>query len=216
MKAPKYKQLDILRINNHADIIIRNIKEESLATYCFLQKQWKSSSAVKNKLFQFVYRSFYRMDNAGLTDEFKERYFELMEINRNKKNIDLEEISEDLGRFKNLKKQDTLQFSFITKLASTIDTQFPIYDKKIATAYKFKNYYKKDVILRFPPLIDFYNFLKEDYETILNENKLVKSLATFDAEFFEYKDSISLVKKIDFILWSAGDLSAKTNLFKTR
>jgi hypothetical protein len=33
-------------------------------------------------VFQFTFRSFYRLDNAGLTPEFKSKYFALLEESR--------------------------------------------------------------------------------------------------------------------------------------
>jgi hypothetical protein len=56
----------------------------------------------------FVFRSFYRLDNAGLTQEFKTRYFQLLQEYRNKP-IDLKEICLDLSNYKTRKNLDSIQ-----------------------------------------------------------------------------------------------------------
>ena len=66
-------------INNHTQAIIDNISYESIEVYNFLRKEYEKKNITDNYLFQFVYRSFYRLDNAGLPAEFKTEYFNLLE-----------------------------------------------------------------------------------------------------------------------------------------
>ena len=58
-------------IKDNEDEMINRISYESLDVYMFLKKEFEKSDVRKNYTFQFVYRSFYRLDNAGLTEEFK-------------------------------------------------------------------------------------------------------------------------------------------------
>ena len=62
-------------INNNAQAIVNNISHESIDVYNFLRTQFDITNVAENYLFQFVYRSFYRLDNAGLTAQFKTEYF---------------------------------------------------------------------------------------------------------------------------------------------
>ena len=79
-------------IENHSTEIIRNIDQESIDVYNFLKKEFNESNIIENYLFQFVFRSFYRIDNAGLTPEFKKEYFEILEHNRNENQFDFEKV----------------------------------------------------------------------------------------------------------------------------
>ena len=54
-------------INIHSLEIIENIDQESVDVFNFLKTEYSKSDVTKNHLFQFVYRSFFRLDNAGLT-----------------------------------------------------------------------------------------------------------------------------------------------------
>ena len=75
--------------------------------------------------------AFYRLDNAGLTPEFKSKYFMLLEESRNLPEVYLRNLVKELYAIPNLKGQQSLQFSFVTKLANTVNRQYPIYDSEV-------------------------------------------------------------------------------------
>ena len=58
---------------------------------------------------------------------------------------------------------------------------------------------------RLDSLESFYSFLLSDYSTILKNDSLSLALSEFDKKFEKYKD-IGNIKKLDFIVWSAGKL----------
>jgi hypothetical protein len=62
-------------IDTHRDQVIENLDPESIDVYVFLSRRFSEVDISKDRLFRFVFRSFYRMDSAGLTDEFKTEYF---------------------------------------------------------------------------------------------------------------------------------------------
>ena len=117
--------------------IVKGIERESLDVYLFLKEEIERGPIVQNYLFQFVFRSFYGLDRAGLTPEFKKEYFKLMEECRTSNHIDLSALLKDLDEIQNRKGQKTLQFSFITKLANTVDDDYPLYDSQVAKVFKF-------------------------------------------------------------------------------
>jgi len=112
--------------------ILANLNQESIDVYKFLQAEFSKGDVTKNHLFQFVYRSFYRLDNAGLTPEFKMRYFELMESSRGKQPFDIEIILCELEKFPRIKEKKkgeekgSFQFSFATKLIKPKSRRLPI------------------------------------------------------------------------------------------
>ena len=137
-------------INKNAPVVVKNIPPESIDVYLFLSEQFKNGNVLENYLFQFVFRSFYRIDNAGLTPEFKDRYFELMEESRDPGKIDLIYLAKELFNYPNRKGNQSLQFSFISKLANTVDASYPIFDSEIGGLYDFRtpyNYKEFDVRL---------------------------------------------------------------------
>jgi len=106
---------------------LANLNQGSIDVLKFLQSEFYKGDVSRNQLFQFVFRSFYRLDNAGLTPEFKKKYFELMESSRGKQLFDIKIILCELEKFPRTKEKKkgeekgSLQFSFATKLMNTID-----------------------------------------------------------------------------------------------
>jgi hypothetical protein len=202
-------KLDTETINASSVETVGNIQEESLAVYCFLLEQWNEHSVIENKLFQFVFRSFYRLDNAGLTDEFKKKYFELLEAARSYE-PSVKDICETLFDIKNRKGSKSLQFSFATKLANTVNPILPIYDSEVAKMYGYKSPLPyKSLDQRIENLMKFYEHLASDYSKILENGSLETTLIAFDQRFPSYRNKLVKNKKLDFVVWSAGKLSKK-------
>ncbi len=191
-------------IEMHSTEIIENIDRESVDVYNFLKKEFNKSNVNTNYLFQFVFKSFYKVDNAGLTPEFKKEYFEILEENRNKKHFDLEKVSCRLFSFPNRKEQDTLQFSFVTKLFSTIDDKMPIYDSKAAKMFSLSRPYQIEFEIKLDKYLDQLDIIQNGYQQITEQNLLPKTIGLFDREFKNNK--LSEMKKLDFIFWSAGKI----------
>ena len=88
--------------------------EESIRVYEWLEAHKEKP---ENPVFQFVFRSYYRIDNAGLTSDWKVRYFEFL----SQRERSLKTILEGLYHIPTKKKVKSLQFSFATKLLHTLD-----------------------------------------------------------------------------------------------
>lgn len=194
-------------IENHSTEIIKNIEQESIDVYVFLQNEFSNSNINKNHLFQFVYRSFYRLDNAGLTTEFKKEYFQILEKNRDKTIFDFKSVLQSLSKFPNRKGQNTFQFSFTTKMANTIDNSMPIYDSEVARMFSLTRPYQTDFETKILKLSEQFEQIKKGYESILEQNLLPKTIELFDQTF--KNNQLSEMKKMDFIFWSAGKIKLR-------
>lgn len=196
-------------LNLNADRIVRNIDQESIDVYLFLKEQFNNSNVSRNPLFQFVYRSFYRLDNAGLTPEFKNEYFILLENNREIQSIDIEGIVTALHKYPNRKAQNSLQFSFVTKMINMINDSMPIYDSEVAKVFGFKTpSYTKPFKGRLADFLKFYIELEEFYKETI-ENKRVDPVFRILENNLEHVHSLSDTKRLDFLVWSAGKLRNK-------
>jgi hypothetical protein len=186
--------------------IVKEIERESLDVYLFLKKQFERGPIVQNYLFQFVFRSFYGLDRAGLTPEFKKEYFELMEKCRTSNHIDLSALLKHLNKIQNRKGQKTLQFSFITKLANIVDDDYPLYDSKVAKVFKLippsSNKSTNDRINEF---LESYEKLKNYYHELLNGNVCAPIFASFhEMHPNDILSQIPPLKLLDFFFWSWG------------
>lgn len=200
---------EILEISDwieiHSTEIIENINQESIDVYNFLKSEFKKSNVSENYLFQFVFRSFYRIDNAGLTPEFKNEYFKILEQNRNKNQFDFEKVLRRLYSFPNRKGQNTLQFSFVTKMFNTIDDKMPIYDSEVAKMFSLSRPYQTEFEIKLDKYLDQLEKIQNGYELIIQQNLLPKTIGLFEQTFANNK--LSEIKKMDFIFWSAGKIN---------
>jgi hypothetical protein len=201
-------------IERNGDSIVQAIGREAVDVYGFLADEFGRRSVVGNCIFQFMYRSFYRLDNAGLTPEFKCKYFALLEESRNLREIDLRTLVEELYAIRNRKGQQSLQFSFVTKLANLANRLYPIYDREVANVFGFRapdNIGTFDV--RLEKYMIFYANVRAIYSEILTGDLLQAPRRTFRLIYAAPPERIPDIKVLDFIFWSAGKLSfvAKKN-----
>lgn len=191
----------IKEIDEKQDAILSNLNFESIVVYSFLKDEYTKGNILSNFVFQFVFRSYYRLDNAGLSDEIKSRFFELL----SEKQIDLKTILSELHKIPTLKGKKTIQFSFATKLLHTIDNNKPIFDSEIAKLIKSKQD-GSDKETKICSCLKIYDFLKELYAKLKEDYKIKKVISKFRTKFKVDDEKISDTKVLDFIMWSLGKL----------
>ena len=191
-------------ILNNEDAIIEKLDKESVDVYKFLQNQFKNNDVTKNYLFQFVFRSYYRLDNAGLKKKWKERYFEIMQDNRSliSDKIMIVDIIEDLYNIETEKGLKSIQFSFITKLIHTIDNSYPIYDSNVASMFGFRAPYELKKEQKIERYLNQHKRIFDTYNQILADDLLERTFNRFDERFSDH--DIYNIMKIDFIFWAGG------------
>lgn len=206
------QQLKPLLTEKVLKVIIENYKEsfnklniENFDVYSFLNNEFRNTEDItKNYLFQFIFRSFYRLDNAGLTPEFKTRYFELLQEYRNKP-IDLNAICLDLSDYKTRKGLNSIQFSFATKLANTIDNSYPIYDSEIIRLFNFKQPYSvKDKDIKLNQYLEQYDYILSTSKELITNAQVQLIFKEMNINFGESCIKMSKTKKLDTLMWGIG------------
>jgi hypothetical protein len=192
-------------INSKAQEIVANISTESIDVYNFLTAQYAKTDVTTNFLFQFVYRSFYRLDNAGLTAQFKTEYFNIMQAYRPIEHFDFSTILRRLYDIQNHKGQSTFQFSFVTKMQNTIFDDKPIYDSEVARMFSFG---QPKYGICFDDKLAFFleqlQVIQQTYTTIIKNNSIQEAITSFDTKF--QGNNLVPIKKLDFIFWCAGKI----------
>jgi len=188
--------------------VLWNSLRESLPVYLFIQDEHLKGDVISNHVFQFVFRSFYRLDNAGLSPEQKTQYFKLLSDNK----TDLKTILLALYDLETLKKKKSIQLSFATKLIHTANNDRPIYDKYVSsfTGIKYYNEPTKNIGYKITKAQGKYDELCTVYRDVFLTNAKVMTLVTdFRKEFGIEKSKISDVKVIDFLIWAYGSERSK-------
>jgi hypothetical protein len=208
------KEEIIYVIENNAQAIVDNILKESIDVYSFLKTEFENSNVTENYLFQFVYRSFYRLDNAGLTDQFKKDYFNILQSYRQLDNFDFSTILTRLYNIQNHQGQNTFQFSFVTKMQNTIYNDRPIYDSEVARVFSFR---QPKQGIKFDDKLTFYlnqlEIIRNTYASLIANKNIQNVINSFDTKF--YGNNLGEIKKLDFIFWAAGKVIRKLDLQST-
>ncbi|MEK7217764.1 MAG: hypothetical protein AAB374_02135 [Patescibacteria group bacterium] len=184
--------------------IISNISRESIDVYLWLKNEYKKINVENNTVFQFIFRSYYRLDSAGLGEKLKNRYFEL--LNRKENNLGI--ILDELSKIPTTKNQFTVQYSFATKLIHTIDNNKPIYDNEVA-AVIHRTVVGHNVKARIESAKEVYAYLKNLYTELINDGKIKKVITQFRSRFGSDTKNITDQKTLDFLIWSLGKLKRK-------
>ena len=201
---------DLAVLIDNAQLIVEGIGGESVDVYLFLSDEFARGPVTQNSVFQFVYRSFYRIDNAGLTPEFKSAYFQCLERSRAALEVDLGVIAKKLHEIPNRKGDASLQFSFVTKMANTVNPSYPIYDAEVAKVFDFRPPYSyKPFDTRLQEYLAFYRFLRQFYEEIIAHGSMKELVELFEKTYSPAAARVPLAKILDFTFWSAGKLSGK-------
>ena len=183
-------------IIQNGDRIITLLNKEDVLVYQFLKQEFDKSNATENFVFQFVFRSFYGVDRAGLSPEWKERYFALMqEYKASDLRDSIKELHlNELYQLPRLRGDNSLQFVFSTKLWNMIDENKPIYDSFVATLFDFQIPIGH-LEHRIEGCISMYNQMTNMYHKILTGGLLNGILQKFDEKFAG--NMLSQIKKLD-------------------
>jgi len=191
------------KIVKNQKVIFAIIGNEGITIYNFLVCRFKAGNITKDYIFQFCFRSFYQLDSAGLTAEWKTEFFNILEASRNSEPINIDDIAKKLYEIETLRGRNSLQFSFITKLNNLVHPNEPIYDSKVAKVFGFVAPQNNDFKERLKRLMEFYQEIKSSYDNLAKNEKMIAVLKNFD-EVFPSND-LSKIKKIDFIIWALGN-----------
>jgi hypothetical protein len=119
--------------------ILEKLTNEDIEEYLFLMNRFNDSNGhiSSDHEFQHRYSVYYGLYAARLTPDFMMAYFKLMEKLPRYTKIDLAGICNKLKAKKNQKGRENLQFVFCTKLAATLNPDYPPYDKWVARIFRF-------------------------------------------------------------------------------
>lgn len=198
-------KLIIDKIINRKEDIFNEIKQESIDVYIFLLEQYDEGNISNNYLFQFIFRSYYRLDNAGLSPECKEVFFKLL----NNKEKNLNKILDTLYNIPTLRGLNAIQFSFATKLLNMIDSNSPIYDSQVGDVINQRvtgNSKETKIQSCNQILVN----LESLYKILLGDKKIRDIVSKFRIKY-DKQNKCSDAKILDFILWALGKIKQLEN-----
>ena len=183
--------------------------EESVAVYEYLQREFKKVKVNEDYFFQFVFRSFYSFNQARLDSKFEKEYFNVFQsLKCNDQFPDNAALIKTIyNKLQDKVQSEKIQFSFITKMAHTINCSQPIYDSQVAKVLKISPPVepgRENMNKRLDKYISNLQEISDYYNNIIKENKLDTPIKLFEKKFSSTKVSKNKIKILDFILWQAG------------
>ena len=171
---------------------------ECLQKYCFIMEQ--KSNIPLSEEFKNSYNNFY-LKARRLKNVYKPKYFKELNQRIKDNNISAEDFENILNKLNKI--TGAWEISITSKLMHTVNPDLPIFDLKVknylikyedvSLSIYGKGEQRKQAVLRaWCNLNDWYNNI---------ETKKSAWIDWFDKEFPEYKDRISAVKKVDFIIF---------------
>lgn len=186
--------------------ILSNLKQKDIDKYCYIKNRFEDSSILNDLKFQSIFKQFYIMNSAGLSEEWKTYFFKLL----SDKQYDLKYILSELYEIPRRDGKRSVQFSFSTKLLHTINNTDPIYDKLVGVIInkKVTGLTKEEKI---QSCLGIYNFLRDLYSDLIKDKQIRSVIDEFRSKFNVGCQDVSDVKVLDFMIWSLGDIKEKQN-----
>ncbi|MBM7551727.1 hypothetical protein [Thalassobacillus pellis] len=185
------------------ETIVNKIDPEKIDVYLFLHDLFKKTDVTTNRVFQFAFRHFYKLDNPSLTQEFQDRYFEIMEQQRNDKHSSIVNVVTELYEIKNHKGNPTMQFPLATAMLHTLNPNFPTYDSDVAKAFDFSStYHLNGFYKKMKRYVDQYQHTFDTYKILMERESLAPMFDHFETRF--PRNGLSKVKKMDLMVAELG------------
>jgi hypothetical protein len=204
--------------NKNGGAILDNISQEEIDRYLFLRSRIGDADVPEDTDFRNTFKEAYRLDRKRLSQAFKERYFQLMEEAKAEEQFDFFAGFRELYGENNRTKLGPVQFSFLTKMANTINESYPIYEKPLADLFEFKRpqRHKQTARERLRIYMDFYNHVQETYQEMIEEELIYDLLKVFKIRFRHSDQHVPMMKRVDLLARSAGDLKNRGILIHSR
>jgi hypothetical protein len=170
-----------------------------LKTYVEIIRTVESVNFKATEKFRKMYNGFYKVRQRS--SEWYDKYFLAME-QQSVKNRSFEEllhIMHEEGR-------QMIEVSFVSKLMATVNPQLPIWDKyvliNLGKVAEWKRLQTADVEKRIEEAAKIYAYIESWYKAFIEDDNGKLCIAKFDEALPMYKDKLTDIKKIDYLLWS--------------
>lgn len=167
------------------------IRYLSLDKYQYIQERLYQCDISKDEEFQKTFDAFYRVRR---NEEWRNKFFEYFEENKNRREIDFKEIVKDL-----FLRTGNIEASFASKMLATMNPNMPIWDQYVLQnlGLKVEGIEKNE---RLDSTIDTYSKIIEKENELLKQPEIQEEIKKFKEYFSEYE--IPDIKILDYMLWS--------------
>lgn len=186
-------------INSHIQQILQSIPPGHVTEYDWLVQNIIN---VATPDYQSRYRRYWVLNVARLSDNYCQVYFQHLQNGLNGNPPQLGNLANQLYQTPtHANGQQSLQFSFCSKLCHMLNRQIPMYDSMIRGFYFFIEPRRNlPIIQRINGCMIFHQFLIDEYNRVLNQGLLAGSIQAFRQRF--NPQQFTDIKVIDSLIWA--------------
>ncbi|MBX5453435.1 MAG: hypothetical protein K6U10_05785 [Acidobacteriia bacterium] len=181
-----------------------------VATYRYLRALLQRDDADARQIFEKMFIAYYGLNSGGITDKFREAYFDRLYELRGKPIDDacydrlLWELYE-IPRHEGKKGRKSLQFSFVSKLVSILDESRPLFDTNVRRFFGLDVPQSDSPDLRIAGFVSNLVLLKTNYEAWLKDARFERILGNACDRIPELRNCHP-IRACDFFVWQARRL----------
>jgi len=169
-------------INQSCDLVFAELdRRDYVGRYLRLTLACKTGNVRGDKTFQREFRQYWAMGVARMKDPFRaafyQKFFDLLSERLRTRKSSVPDVVRELV-IGGHDKGETLWFSFASKLVHMVDPRLPVFDNLIAEFFHFAGT-GGDFEDRLSSLMDFYEFLRQEYVRVIRQKLLGPSLRAF-------------------------------------
>ena len=175
--------------------------------YLELKDLLADANPLSRNRFRSLFTRYYGLNVGGLTDEFKDRFFEILFSDKVIVNgqCEFSTILTILSGMKRKKQDFAMPFSFVSKLVAMHSESSPIYDRHVIAFFREKvpaaSVIKKQRIQWF---IGFLDHVSGSYEAWAQDDRIRPVLKRLKARDSRLK-KCDEVRLVDFLVWKVGN-----------
>lgn len=189
-----------LKILNNQKAIIEKLPPKMLNTYYWLQDNLYLRNVSSDAEYKRKFSGYYRM--RFVSKQYRDRFFSLFEAIKNDTELSFVDVAKQFSQV-----DGRHEFSFISKMLHTIDPNRPIYDSQVDQALQIHRTYEPNIELKIQQDEEILKQIFFVYQRLEASAEMVKPLAAFDQII--PSRSMSIAKKLDFLLWALGGIEKK-------
>ena len=198
MSAPNRYQLILL---GEAAV---HLKEENISPYLELKRLLTNKPSGYQREFRRIFESYYGLNAGGVTDAFKDRYFELLFGLKIQDHDDPHSpILMELYEIPRRKGDKALQCSFVSKLVAIHDESYPIFDRHVSDFFGITAPSNGSIDFRIAGFIANLKYLRKTYQSWSEDASCQKILLAVKQRRPYLKDCTA-PRIADFLVWAVG------------
>ncbi len=194
--------------------VLDHVDKDEVAKDAWLREHFGNANIAEDEEFQEAFTNAYKLGGRRFSNALKAKLYEIMEAGKSKESFDFYESFHELYSGGNQPKLSPTQFSLLSKVANTLDEEYPIYETALGDMMGFKKptSTKDTAHDRMREYMRFYEHVQEVYTDLLEDENVQDLLKVFKIKHREYAKSIPMKKRLDFLVRSAASLNSKGSM----